>query len=38
MTNEFYLFELVYNQVHNIMRRFDWWANFPFATSETKRD
>ena len=27
-----------YNHVHNILRLFDGWANFPFTTSETKRD
>ena len=26
-----------YNHVHNILRLFDSWANFPFTTSETKR-
>ena len=24
--------------VHNILRLFDGWTNFPFPTSETKRD
>ena len=28
----------IYNHVHNILRPFDGWANFPFTTSETKRD
>ena len=26
------------NHVHNILRLFDGWANFPFTTSETKRE
>ena len=26
------------NQVQNILRIFDGWANFPFTTTETKRD
>ena len=28
----------VYNHVHNILRLFGGWVNFPFATSETKPD
>ena len=24
--------------IHNILRLFDGWANFPFPTSDTKRD
>ena len=27
-----------YNHVHNILRHFDSWANFPFIINETKRD
>ena len=27
-----------YNHGHNTFRLFDVWANFPFTTSETKRD
>ena len=26
------------NHVHNILRIVDVWVNFPFTTSETKRD
>ena len=30
--------KVTYNHVHNILRLFDSWANFPFIINETKRD
>ena len=29
---------LAYNRVHNILRLFDGWANFPFTVTETTWD
>ena len=29
---------VIYDHGHNILKLFDVWPNFPFATSETKRE
>ena len=32
------LLRTIYNHVHDILRLFDGWENFPFTTSEAMRD
>ena len=38
ITYEFCIFDLVYNNFHNILRLLDSWSNFNFTTSEIKHD
>ena len=38
MTIKLWIFELIYNQFHNILRLFDVLPNFRFTTSETMHD
>ena len=38
ITIEFSIFELVYNQFHNVLRLFDVLPSFPFTTIETMGD